>query len=336
MKPYLVDVPVAIQAFVRPQMLAQQWAVIKAARPSILFICSDGPRETVPTDIEMIRQSRAITEDIDWECTVYRLFEEKNIGMYGMMYKSSAFIWSKVDRCIYLEDDQVPAVSFFRFCAELLEKYKDDLRIEKITGVNLCGVWDDTPDDYFFARVPASSGVAMWRRTYEMQDTELRYAENPYVMEHIKRDLPWYLKKQFVSFAKTGTYANHKPGFEFYTRHAEYMQNRLIIVPKYNQIANNGVGLGSTHTGSSMKTMPKELHKQYGMKTHEYQFPLRHPSFVFPDAKFEKQREKQLGVGSHAQALFRTIERTIRLILTGNIKKVLLGIRKKFNSAVER
>ena len=195
MKPYLVDVPVAIQAFIRPQMLQKQWEVIKKARPSIIFVRSDGPRETVPTDAELIAKSRAITEDVDWDCTVYRLYEEKNIGMYGMMRKCPPFIWSKVDRCIFLEDDQIPSVSYFQFCAELLEKYKDDLRIEKITGVNLCGDWEDTPDDYFFARVPASSGAAIWRRSYMERDLELTYAKNPYVMEHIKRDLPWYLKE---------------------------------------------------------------------------------------------------------------------------------------------
>lgn len=336
MKPYLVDVPVAIQAFIRPQMLEKQWAVIKEARPSILFIRSDGPRDTVPTDAELIAKSRAITEDVDWECTVYRLYEEKNIGMYGMMKKCPPFIWSKVDRCIFLEDDQVPAVSFFRFCAELLEKYKDDLRVERITGVNLCGSWEDTPDDYFFARVPASSGTAMWRRSYMARDLELTYAKNPYVMEHVKRDLPWYLKKQFVSFAETGTYANHKPGGEFFARHAEYLNHQMIIVPKYNLLNNIGVGAGSTHTGSNMKAMPKGLQKQYGMKTYEYQFPLKHPAFVFPDTKFEKEREKHLGVASRGQALWRTVERTFRLLFTGNAKKILGGLKKRLFKTVER
>ena len=336
MKPYLVDVPVAIQAFVRPEMLKKQWAVIKEARPSILFIRSDGPRETVPTDAELIRQSRAVTEDIDWECTVYRLFDEKNVGMYGMSDKYTPFIWSKVDRCIFLEDDQVPAVSFFRFCAELLEKYKDDQRITKITGVNLCEKWEDTPDDYFFARVPASSGVAIWRRTYESRDADLSFAKNPYVMNHVRCDLPWYLRKQFISFAEKGTYANHGPGSEFYTRHAEYLQHRLVIVPKYNMIANNGVGVGSTHTGKSMRSMPKQLQKQYGMVTYEYEFPLKHPKFIFPDTKFEKEREKQLGVASRWQSFCRSVERTARLVLTGESKKLFAGIRKRIKNTIER
>ena len=38
-----------------------------------------------------------------------------------MARKGARFIWSKVDRCILLEDDQVPSVSYFSYCAELLE-----------------------------------------------------------------------------------------------------------------------------------------------------------------------------------------------------------------------
>lgn len=335
MKPYLVDVPVAIQAFIRPEQLAKQWEVIKEARPSILFIRSDGPRETVPTDADLIKKSRAVVEEVDWDCQVYRMYEEKNIGMYGMSDKYTPIIWSKVDRCIFLEDDQVPSVSYFRFCAELLEKYKDDLRFAKITGVNLCEKWESTPDDYFFARVPASSGVAIWRRTYECKDEKLAFKDNPYVMNYIKRHIPWYLKKQFVSFAKTGTYANHKPGSEFYTRHAEYLQNKLVIVPKYNLIANNGIGAGATHTGSK-NSMPKHLQKQYGMKTYEYEFPLKHPAYVFPDHEFEKEREKQLGVASRSQEFFRKVERLLRLVFTGNLKKITSGIKKRMNKTVEK
>lgn len=335
MKPYLVDVPVAIQAFVRPEQLAKQWEVIKQARPSILFIRSDGPRETVPTDKELIAKSRAVVADVDWDCQVYRMYEEKNIGMYGMSDKYTPIIWSTVDRCIFLEDDQVPSVSYFRFCAELLEKYKDDLRIDRITGVNLCGKWEETPDDYFFARVPASSGVATWRRSTEAWDRELAYAKNPYAMKYIKKHIPWYLKKQFVRFAEKGTYANHKPGSEFFVRYAEYLQHKLIVVPKYNLIANNGIGVGSTHTGSK-SSMPKHLQKQYGMKTYEYEFPLKHPAYVFPDMEFEKEREKLLGVTSRWQSFWRNTERMLRLVFTGNLKKIFAGIKKRLNKSVEK
>ena len=336
LKPFLVDVPVAIQAFVRPQMLEKQWAVIKQARPSILFVRSDGPRENVPADRDLIARSRAITEDVDWECTVYRLYQEKNIGMYGMMDYTQPFIWDKVDRCIFLEDDQVPAVGFFRWCAEMLERYKDDLRIYRITGVNLCGTWDATPNDYFFAKVPTSSGSAMWRRTYEARDTELKYAKDPYMMAHLNRHLPWYLKKQFRSFAETGTYAYHKPAGEFFSRAMQNCQNQLVIVPKYNQIANIGIGGGSTHTASNMKTMPKALQKQSFMETPEFTFPLKHPEFVFADVEFGKEREKYLGVRSKWQNTWRNLERYARLLIFGEFKKIFSGISRKMNKTIEK
>lgn len=335
-KTYLVDVPVAIHAFIRPQLLSMQWNVIKQARPSVLFIRSDGPRPGNSSDNDLITKSRAITEDIDWDCKVYRLYEETNIGMYSMLNKSHAFIWDKVDRCVFLEDDMVPSVSFFQFCADLLEKYKDDSRIDRITGVNLCGVWEYTPDDYFFARVPASSGIATWRRSYECQDNDLSFANNPYAMKYIKKSLPWYLRKQFISFAKHGVYANHPPACEFYTRHAEYLQNKLVIVPKYNQISNNGVVAGSTHTASNMSAMPKSLHDLYGMPTTEMTFPLKHPLCVFPDREFEKKREEQLGVSTRLQHTIRTIERTLRLICTGNIKRIITGLRKRLGNRIEK
>ena len=50
--------------------------------------------------------------------------------------KATDFIWQHVDRCIFLEDDQIPAVCFFQYCAELLEKYKNDMRIDRICGMN--------------------------------------------------------------------------------------------------------------------------------------------------------------------------------------------------------
>jgi len=335
-KDYLVDVPVAIQAFIRPDMLKKQWEVIKQARPSILFIRSDGPRETVPSDKELVEKSRKITEDVDWNCTVYRLYQEKNLGLYALLDVTNKFIWEHVDRCVYLEDDQIPSVSFFRFCAEMLEKYKDDYRVNRITGVNLEGVWEKTSADYFFAKVPTSSGVAIWKRTIENNDVNLDYAKDPFVMKNLQKILPWYLKKQFNSFAKKGTFAYHKPGGEFFTRHAEYCQNQLIIVPKYNLMSNIGVGDGSTHTASKMKQMPKALQSQYHMKTYELDFPLNHPKFVMADYFFEKEREKKLGVKSKTQRFFRNIERIFRLVFFGGFSKITSGIKRKVKKTVEK
>ena len=118
MKKFLVDVPVKINVWTRKDCQKKQWDVIKKARPSILFIQSDGGR--TEKEWETIYENRKMIDDgIDWECTVYKLYEDHNNGIYSMGEKVASFVWSKVDRAIFLEDDDIPSISFFKFCSEL-------------------------------------------------------------------------------------------------------------------------------------------------------------------------------------------------------------------------
>ena len=52
---------------------------------------------------------------------------------------------------IVLEDDDVPSVSFFTFCKEMLDKYEQDPRITMIAGFNNEEITPGVPYDYFFA-----------------------------------------------------------------------------------------------------------------------------------------------------------------------------------------
>lgn len=69
-----------------------------------------------------------------------------------------------VGQCIVLEDDDVPAVSFFGFCKELLDKYEHDTRISMIAGFNNEEITPDITSDYFFATTFSIWGWASWRR----------------------------------------------------------------------------------------------------------------------------------------------------------------------------
>lgn len=112
MKPYLVDVPVKINIWIRPECQRRQFEIIKQARPSILFVTSDGGRNE--KEWELIKQNRKIyDEEIDWECKVYKLYMDHNLGLYAMGKERENLIWNTVDRCIMLEDDILPSVSFF-------------------------------------------------------------------------------------------------------------------------------------------------------------------------------------------------------------------------------
>ena len=134
MKDYLVDVPVRINIWIRPECQRKQFEVIKKARPSILFLISDGGRNE--KEWEAIYENRKIFEtEIDWDCTIHKIYEEENQGLYAMGAKVANYIWERVDRCIFLEDDHIPSVSFFQYCADLLEKYFI-VRIAWVFGLN--------------------------------------------------------------------------------------------------------------------------------------------------------------------------------------------------------
>ena len=142
MPPSNIDVSVLILFFNRPDFLQKVFDEVKKARPARLFLYQDGPRG--PHDMERILQCRQVVADIDWECEVHQLYQEKNYGCDPSEYLSQKWAFSITDRCIVLEDDDVPSQSFFPFCKELLDRYADDERIGMIAGFNSDEV---TPDD---------------------------------------------------------------------------------------------------------------------------------------------------------------------------------------------
>ena len=322
MKPYLVDVPVSINIWIRPECQQKQFKIIRQARPSILFVTSDGGRNE--QEWKIIRQNRKLYEDgIDWDCTVYNVYEEKNNGMYAMMKIRHDFIWSRVDRCIFLEDDHIPSISFFRFCADLLEKYKDDLRVYMICGMNQLGVRESVNADYFFSRAGSIWGIATWKRCYK-QYGDFSYGNDHYVMDCLKRvtrkDKSMW--NSIEAYAKSKFYKGHPAGDEFYLGFAPYGQNQVLIIPKYNMISNMGCTVDSAHAGE-LRTLPRGIRRVFDMRTYEIGFPLKHPKYVVPDLEYERRIKRILGIGHPMVNAWRKMERAILIIRYEGLKSML-------------
>ena len=327
MDKYLVDVPVQINIWIRPEMQPRQFDVIKNAKPSVLFVISDGGRSE--EEWEKIHSNRKIyEEEIDWECQVYKLYKEENIGLYAMLKEMHELIWQKVDRCIFLEDDIIPSVSYFRFCAEALERYKDDKRIFMVCGVNDFGISENVTSDYFFSRYGAIQGNAFWKRSYD-QFYDFAYKDDPYVMNLLKKRTGknrehW---NEIDDVAKTGIYAGHVPADEFFCSFANYGQNQLMIIPKRNLICNVGVGSDAEH-GDSLKRLPKAIQRLFYMEAYEMEFPMKHARYVIPDEEYEEERKKNLGIGHPFLAFFRRIERLLLVLADNDWKYVMKKIKK--------
>ncbi len=293
MKPFLVDVPVRIMIWNRPDCMRKQFEVLRQARPSILFLISDGGR--TKEEMELIKQSRAVFDAIDWECQVHKFYFESNNGMYAIGKEYLPKLWALVDRCIFLEDDYVPAVSYFSFCAELLEKYKDDERIARITGFNPFETYPDAePYDYFFSENGwAIWGSAYWRRNYQERSwPPLPYANNEYIMRCLNDNLSWFWQQKLKGYAAGKLVENHAPGSEFYIAMDSALYHRVSIIPTRNMISN--IGVQGAHF-SGLEELNDEQKKWFFSKTYEIDGPIKHPEYVIDDKHYGRMYEKNMG-----------------------------------------
>lgn len=326
MKPYLTDVPVAVYLWIRPDLQRRQFEVLKQARPSILFLASDGGRNE--EEWAAINQNRKMfDEEIDWDCTVYRYYASHNHGMYANSAFVNHQIWEITDRCIFLEDDILPSVSFFEYCRELLEKYKDDTRISMICGMNHLGVYDACSSDYFFSRYGSVWGVAYWKRTIEYYKKD-QYKNDPYnqsLLRQAAKDHPMH-QRQIRNVIAHNSYDGHQPGSEYFINLSVYNQHQVMIIPKYNLISNIGCDEKASH-GDALENLPRGIRRVFDMKTYELQFPLKHPDYVIPDETYEKKRNWIMALDHPLLSLSRHAERAFLLLKHGQGDRLLSMIR---------
>lgn len=306
MKTYLIDVPTQINIWVRSNLQRKQLEVLREARPSILIIISDGGRND--EEWNAIYDNRKMIEvGIDWECTVYKLYKEKNIGIKEMIIETHKFIWSRVDKCIFLEDDIIPSISFFRYCKELLERYENDYRVGAICGMNHLGVSKNVTSDYFFARQGSIWGYALWKRSYD-QYYKYGYENDRYTWSLLKN----VTKKDKSIWNSINRIKSDKESFfsptEFFMDLSIYSQNQLLIIPKKNMICCEGAS-SNAHGSDSIERLPKGIRRIFFMKKYELEFPLKHPEFVIPDEYYKEARNRIVGRNHPIVIFLRKLER---------------------------
>ncbi len=274
--------------FNRPDTLKEVFNQVKQAKPPKLFLVQDGPREGNENDIVNIQKCRDVVADIDWACEVFTNYSDVNLGCGVRPQSGITWVLSQVESTIVLEDDCVADLSFFDFCDEMLERYKDDQRISYISGLNHFEEWDFGGSSYGFTKSGAIWGWATWRRAWKSYDYQLDDANDSYVEKIVKKMYPdgdarvaaWKATNELVKDNVKISYWDTQWGF------IKYTQNQLVIVPKYNLICNIGVGNTSTH-GKQNYVVHKKYHDYNCMPTKALEFPLVHPKHMLCDIEYD-------------------------------------------------
>lgn len=283
--------PVTLIFFNRPETLEKVFEQVRAAKPPKLFLVQDGAREGNQRDAEKIQECRAVVSNVDWDCQVYTNYSDVNLGCGVRPQSGISWVLSQEESTIILEDDCVPDPTFFDYCDEMLERYKDDERICYISGLNHFEEWDFGGSSYGFTKGGAIWGWATWRRAWAKYDYSVSGIKDPYVEKNMYSALSltgdqarikrWKTANELVGENTKLSYWDVQWGF------VKFAYNQLVIVPRVNLISNIGVGADSTHALGA-----NETHKRYrdynNMPVKALEFPLAHPEHMLCDMNYDR------------------------------------------------
>jgi hypothetical protein len=162
--------PVLFIVFNRLDTALEVVEAMAAVRPPKLYIAADGPRPGRPGEAATTAEVRAaVIAAITWPCKVRTLFQEQNLGCRRGVVTAIDWFFANEAEGIILEDDVVPSPDFFRFCSEMLDRYRDEPRIMMVSGTNQLGA-GVTSSSYLLSSLGSIWGWASWRRAWARYD----------------------------------------------------------------------------------------------------------------------------------------------------------------------
>ncbi|MDD3107334.1 MAG: glycosyltransferase family 2 protein [Bacilli bacterium] len=287
----LFDIPVVLFIFRRLKAI-EVMKRIAEVKPKKLYLLGDNGR-TDQEKMEVAECRRLVENEINWNCEVIKNYATENRGVYENIGLGAKWVFEQEEKAIFLEDDNLPETTFFRYCEELLNKYEDDTRILWVCGTNYLGSY--APDDnasYMFTRHMLPCGWASWKKKFlSFYDGDLKLVDNKKLVEKASNN--YYNKRLFKQYKRAWGKERRriasgvKPGSWDYQMDFAIKVNGLYgIAPSKNQIRNIGVDKYSIHGGNRNTIMTKRFTQ---MKSYPLDFPLKHPEVVLIDSGFERK-----------------------------------------------
>ena len=322
-----LQTPVLLLTFNRPDTTVQVLEALRAARPTRLFVASDGPRPHVPTDPERVAATRALIDQmVDWPCCVDYLYSDTNQGCRIGVSSAVSWFFEHVEEGIILEDDCVPHPGFFGYCTELLERYRDDNRIMNIAGDNSVGLTlTDTAASYCFTRQPLIWGWATWRRAWQHYDGDLdgwlSVRSDPARLEQLWQD-PIERRWQATNLERL-VRTGQPDSWAYRWSFTVALRDGLSITPAVNLIRNVGFGPEATHTLSS--------HNPRANVPTNSILPLHHPQDVTPDRAVERQIFDRVHGGANLRNPLRRLVAAVKRRLGPAVRPVLNTLSERLS-----
>jgi hypothetical protein len=207
-------------------------------------------------------------------------FADSNMGCKRRVASGIDWIFEQVEEAIILEDDCLPDPSFFRYCEEMLTRYRDNERVGMVSGGNLQFGRRRGSGSYYFSKYTHIWGWASWRRAWKHFDRDLTlwpvFRDQgllPQIFETAGEQDYWRNSFQWVHEGSLDTW-------DVSWTFTAITHGLLQVVPNVNLISNIGFGANATHT--------HVVGVHANMPTQPIEFPLVHPTFVLADLEADR------------------------------------------------
>ena len=299
---YTTKSPVLFLVFNRPAVTRRVFDAIRQAQPSHLYVAADGPRPSKDGECARVEEVRQIATQIDWDCNLYTLFQDQNLGCGKAVSVAINWFFENEKEGIILEDDCLPVVDFFRFCDELLDRYRDINEVAHIGGCNPMSR-SKRSNSYLFTRYNRIWGWATWARAWKKFDYEMR--DWPMVREQglLEELFPRRIAKLYTAFFDN-CYRGEIDTWDFQWFFSR-LRIGLAICPEVNLVKNLGFGEDATHTNYVSSRFSD-------MKVGSLDFPLRAPLKIKPDEEYDKEWGSRWVSPSKLQRLLMKIHTVVK------------------------
>lgn len=184
----MFDVPVLVVIYHKVNETHNLFSVLKQIQPSRLYVAADGAKPSDKCDYAFCLKTRCVFMP-NWNCELRTMYRDEHLGKSKMTVQAINWFFENEKEGIILFDDALPHIDFFQYCQELLEKYRDDMRIVHIGGSNLLKHERKNNGSYYFSAYATTWGFATWKSRWngfdlkmlELEDADFGEIMSPYV-----------------------------------------------------------------------------------------------------------------------------------------------------------
>jgi len=268
----MLKVPLVFIIYKRLETTIRVWDVISKIKPSKLYVIADGPRcINEKLKCQLVRDF--VETKVTWNCDVVKVYSNRNLGCAKRVQSGLDYVFEKEEMAIILEDDTLPDLSFFSFCEELLERFKDDNRVVHISGCNLHSDIFDFEESYYFSSIVNIWGWATWKRAWRNYDIKMASWEHEDKKTFISH---WCPHRKFLKgiHKMFDLHCNNEDPWTWDSQwvYACWKMDGLSILPFKNLVSNIGIGPDASNTKQREKV------NLYPLRLESMTYPLNHPS----------------------------------------------------------